>query len=191
MAVNAYRDKVKRRLGIYEDDGQFDSDIDDFTLESIKNLYPIIQRELPPEEYVLAMDGNQIPLLDPTLTGDIVNVRKLELKDDTTGAWQGYDEFTQHENIVSLYTSWVTGKTLRIEGNGRYTNGNVPSEYDQVIICWAMSEFYSLLVGDKRKYNIYSQTTGSRSVDNFRDLSDYYLDRGNQILADRATIRGV
>ncbi len=66
----------------------------------------------------------------------------------------------------------------------------MPLEYNQVVINWIMSEFYSLLVGDKRKYTLYTQTSAARSVDNLRDLSDYYLDRGNQILADRATIRG-
>lgn len=190
MAVNAYRDKIKRRLGIREDDGQFDSDIDDFTLEAIANLYPIVQREMPFETVVLDANKNEIDL--DKLTSAVVNVRKLELQDDITDEWAGNDEFTQHDTIVQLYgTNRVSPTNVRIHGNGRYTNGNVPPELDQVILVWAMSEFYSLLVGDKRKYNIYAQTSGSRSVDNLRDLSDYYLDRGNQILADRATVRGV
>lgn len=191
MAVNSYRDKIKRRLGIYEDDGQFDTDIDDFTVEAVKNLYPIVQRELPFETYTMNANTNEIDLDSDQLTGRIVNVRKLEIQDPVNFNWSGYDEFTQHDNIVSLYGAKSSESTIRLQGNGRYTNGNVPSELDQVIICWAMSEFYSLLVGDKRKYNIYSQSSGARGVDNLRDLSDYYLDRGNQILADRATVRGV
>jgi len=182
---NAYRDRVKRRLGILQDDLQFDSDIDDFTTESINSLYPIVQAELAPESFVLNANSSEIDLSE----SEIVSVRKLKFQDEN-GYLESSDEYTMHADVITIYGSSSYERTVVVEGSGRYDVANVPLEYNQVIINWIMSEFYSLLTGDKRKYNIYTQTTGARSVDNLRDLSDYYLDRGNQILADRATIRG-
>lgn len=190
MAVNAYRDKVKRRLGLNEDDDQFDSDIDDFTIEAVNNLYPIVQAELAPETTDLLANENEIDLHgDENLTGKITSVRRLEIQ-NVEGGYNSTDDYTIHDRTLYLYNSSDYARTIRIQGNGRYVNGTVPIELDQVIINWTMAEFYSLLTGDKRKYTIYTQSTGARSVDNIRDLSDYYLDRGNQLLADRATVRG-
>ena len=189
MAKNAYRDRIKRRLGIREIDLQFDSDIDDFVVEGVNSLFPIVQAELPPEDYVLPANESEIDLRDESLTGFILSVRRLKVQAED-GGFNSFDDYTIHGHTLYLYDSTSSPRTIRIEGLGRYVVDSVPLEYAQVIINWAMSEFYSLLTGDKRKYNIYTQTTGARSVDNLRDLSDYYLDRGNQILADRATIRG-
>ena len=191
MAKNAYRDKLKRRLGIREDENQFDTDIDDFTYEAVANLYPIVQVELPTETYTLPAGENEISLKHEDLSGDIETVRRLEIYSDENDTWNPTDEYTQHDNFIYLYEGFSSGKQIRLHGLGRYNLSNLPKEFEQVVLNWAMSEFYSLLVGDKRKYTIYTQTTGSRSVDNLRDLSDYYLDRGNQLLADRATVRGV
>ncbi|RKZ56091.1 MAG: hypothetical protein DRQ44_17060 [Gammaproteobacteria bacterium] len=182
---NIFRDKAKRRLGILETNLEFDSDIDDFTQEAVANLYPIIQAELEPEEFVLPANEYEISLAD----SDIVSVRKILIQNES-GAWTSTDDYTMHKDVVSLYSSTSSPLNLRIEGSGRYNMSNVPPEFSQVVLYWVISEFYTILTGDKRKYNIYTQVTGARSVDNFRDLSDYYLDRGNQLLADRATIRG-
>ncbi len=182
---NAYRDKAKRRLGIPEADIQFDTDLDDFAIEAVSSLYPIVQAELEPEEFQLPANQSDISLAD----SPIVSIRKIKVQNES-GAWVGTDEYTIHRDVVSLYSSSSSQLNLRIEGSGRYNITDVPPEYSMVVLNWIMSEFYSLLIGDKRKYNIYAQTTGARGVDNLRDLSDYYLDRGNQLLADRATIRG-
>ncbi len=182
---NGYRDRVKRRLGINEDDDSFDSDIDDFTIESIDNLFPIVQVELAPEEFPLLPEEYKVDLS----ASDILSVRKVLLS-NTEGVSESTDDFTMHGETLALYGTSSYARIVTVEGLGRYNIDNVPLEYNQVVINWIMSEFYSLLVGDKRKYTLYTQTSAARSVDNLRDLSDYYLDRGNQILADRATIRG-
>lgn len=190
MDKNTLRSKVKRRLGIKEDETQFDADIDDFVQESVASLFPIVQKEIAPEDFDLPAGENTFNLITPDVSLRIKSIRRLEIYDPSNDTWNPTDEYTQHGSQILLYESFHETKKIRVYGLGPHSYADLPIELIQVVINWAISEFYSMLVGDKRKYNIYTQSNGARSVDNFSSTSQFYLDRGNQLLADRANIRG-
>lgn len=181
--------KIKRRLGIPEANTDFDDDLSDYIEESIDALMPIVQRELAPQTVTLASGDNTIDLT--ALAGDVRSVRLLEIYDTANQQYGSFDEYTQHENTIYLQTSFDESKTINVWGFAPYTQATLPRELAGVVINWAMSEFYSNLVGNSRKYNLYTQSSGARKTDNMRDTSDYYWSRGNQLLVDRATVRGL
>lgn len=180
--------KVKRRLSIPETNTEFDADIADYVSDAVNMLYPIIHRELVPETVTLAKDSNTIDL--STLAGNVKAVRYIEIYDATNSVYNAYDDFVQHGDTLYINYDWDEAKTVKVFGLGAYTESTVPTEFASVVVNWAMSEFYSNLVGNSRKYNLYTQNSGARKADNMRDLSDYYWVRGNQLLVDRAKIEG-
>ncbi len=180
--------KVKRRLGIPETNIEFDTDIADYVEESLAMLSPIIQREMTTETVTLAADANTVDLT--ALTGSVRSLRAVEVYNDLDDIYEPYDGFTQHSTTVYIDRSWDEAKTLKLFPLGAYGESNLPIEFVQVIINWSMSEFYSNLVGNSRKYNLYTQASGARKTDNMRDTSDYYWGRGNQLLVDRAKVSG-
>jgi hypothetical protein len=179
--------RVKRRLGIAEDNTEFDDDINDFVTEAVANLYPVVQCEVAPEVVAVNTDDNSITL--SALAGNLKSVRQIEIE-NADGFYEIYDGFTQHSDTLYLDTSFDDTTNVKVYGLASYTLGTLPSELEQVVINWAMSEFYSNLVGNSRKYNLYTQSSGARKTDNMRDTSDYYWSRGNQLLIDRAKVLG-
>ena len=180
--------KVKRRLKIPAADISFDAEIADYVQESVANLFPVVMDELDPETYALTADTNEIDL--STLDGDVRSIRRLEVFDSGTSKYHNYDEFTQHKRTLYLSRDFIEAKTLRLWPLGPYTSESVPAELEQVVINWSQSEFFSSLVGDARKYNLYTQASGRSKADNMADLSDRYWTKGNQLLIDRAKVRG-
>lgn len=181
MDVETYRERIKTRLSV--DTTDFDTDIDTFVNESVDALYPMVMDEASPEEVSIGTNDTKFDL-----PAGIDDVKRIEYKEGRLYLpFQGV--YHQHGSEV-IFESAPGNLTLRVYGLSRYSVTEVPSQLQTVVINWAMSEFYSMLVGNKRKYNIYAQSSGARSADNMRDLSDYYLDRGNQTLNDRARIHG-
>jgi hypothetical protein len=90
--------------------------------------------------------------------------------------------------VVSELSTSVT--KLRIYGVTTFTLANIPVYLEQAVLWYAMSEFYSYLAGSKSKYNIYTQS-GARSVDNMKDEADFYEDKANVYLNDRAQLYGL
>lgn len=190
MITSTARASVKSRLDISASDTTFDSQIDEFVLSGVSRLYPIAQKELAVQTKVVTVDGFGEASFDlATLTTPAIAARKVDYS--TGGAYSPAPE-TYHNGtnlIVRDLPSFSTA-TLKVYGLAAFVLADVPTYLEQAVIWYAMSEFYDFLAGNKRKYNLYTQS-GARSVDNMKDESEYYEQKANVYLNDRAQLYGV
>lgn len=182
---------VKYRANIPLDNDVFDPELEDFANDAVARLYPIVVRELA-EDTTTTLSADTHTFSLPTGT-DAIRSGGLFIKNstDTDDCYQSYDEFTLHGSTVYLQEDFDTAKTIKILGLGRHTINTLPEEFKVAIVYYVLSDFFSLLAGNKAKYNQYLQATGARSVDNMREMSDWYSEKAAQEVADRAQIQGV
>lgn len=187
MDDSTAQDRVKRKLYIGTSNTDFDTEIDQFVDEAVDELWPILQEELAPDTSTsLAAEENEFDLPD-----GCEGVRWLEASDSqATYLKIPTSDYTVHAGKVYLDEPFAENKTIKVFGLGRYAQADVPAEFCETVICWATSKFYHFLAGNKRKYNIYMQTTGRSGTDNMIDLADYFRDIGNQHLMDRVSLIG-
>lgn len=167
---------------------EFDAELGLFATDAVKRLFPIVQRQMPADTSVtLAKDTHTF-----TLPTGLESIRSggLFIKSTTLTKWESFDEFTQHDRLIYLEGDFTVAKDIKILGLGRYTLKNLPEEYDVAVIYYVLAEFFALLAGNKSKYNTYIQASGARGVDNMRDMADWYTEKANQEVADRAQIEG-
>lgn len=189
LSTSTARAAVKSRLDIPTAMTDFDTAIDEFVLSGVKRLYPIAQNEVATQNKSVSVDSFGEALVDlSALTTPCLSVRKVEAY--SGGAWWPAPD-TYHQGTQLIVRDLNTSVTLlKIYGLTSYILTTVPEYLEQAVIWYAISEFYDYLSGNKRKYNIYSQS-GARAVDNMKDESDYYEQKANVFLNDRATIYGV
>lgn len=191
MITATARASVKKRLDIDSSVTTFDSAIDEFVLSAVSRLYPIAMLELDTETALVTTDGFGEASLDlSTLTSPAVAVRRVE-SSINGGAYTPADDTYHHGSILIIRDLPAsTTLTLKLYGLATHTLVTVPAFLELAVIWYAMSEFYDYLAGNKRKYNMYTQS-GARSVDNMKDEAEFYEQKANVYLNDRTTIYGV
>lgn len=181
------RTAVKDRLDIDSSDATFNTKIDGFVLAAVNRLYPIAQAELPRIEQSITVDSYGEAVVDMAALG-ITAARMVEIS-------SGY-EYDSHSDYyhhgTTLYIRDLTRSTTRarIYGNTPFTLATVPTYLEQAVYWFAMSEFYDFMAGSKKNYNIY-MSSGARDVDNMRDESQYYEQKANVYINDRAKLSGI
>jgi len=190
LTTASARDSVKKRLDIASSVLVFDDAIDEFVLSGVKRLYPIAQRELPVQTSSVVVDNYGEATVDlSVLVTPCKAARKVEY---STGYGFTNSDDNYHHGVMLYLRDLPSGTaTLRIYGLTNYVLDTVTEELESPVFWYAMSEFYTYLVGNKSKYSIYSQSTGARSVDNMQELADYYEQKANVYINDRAHIYGV
>lgn len=189
MDATTTRTSLKRRLDIDASVTTFDAQLDEFVLAAVDRLYPIAQLELTPQIVNTAPDTFGEVVIDlATLTGTPLAARRVE-------AYSGYewykaDDTFHHGTKLIVRNLPVAMSQLKVYGVSSVTLATVPPELKQAVIWYAMSEFYSFLAGNKSKYNIYA-SGGARAVDNMKDEADYYEQKANVYLNDRAKLMGI
>ena len=189
MIDTTARASVKKRLDIDAAVTPFDSAIDEFVLAGVSRLYPIAQLEVDRQEVAVTVDSyGEASVTLSGLTTPVLSARTVEAY--YGAVWSPATE-TYHHGSQLIVSELPTGVTkLRIYGNTAFSLANVPSYLEQAVIWYAMSEFYSYLAGNKSKYNIYNQSN-ARSVDNMKDEADFYEQKANVYLNDRAQLYGI
>lgn len=185
LTTASARTAVKLRLDIPDADVTWDALIDAVVLTAVARLFPICQEEVDVATSDITVDdyGEAVVTLATGTTG----ARRVEISSGY--GWSLADD-TFHQG-TSLYIRDLDSSITqaRIYGLKAYELTTVP-DYLQLAVFWyAMSEFYDYLAGNKRKYNMYV-SGGARQVDNMRDESDFYEQKANQYVNDRATIYG-
>lgn len=184
MEVADARTAVKRLLDI--SDTTFDDDIDAFVTSGVKRLFPFIQKEIAPASVTsfTTKAGSRVEFDLPT---DVEGIRILEAYEGD--GYYEHTDFVIHGNKVIVNSAPSNATEYSVYGLGRYTLANLVEELEQAVIYYACSEFFNLLIGNKRKYNVY-MSNGRPAVENMQDMADYYDQKANIYLNDRGTIYG-
>lgn len=181
---------VKYRLDITG--STWDTQLAEFLQSAVKRLYPYVQREIAPVTVNVTVDNGETSV--NLAAQSIDEVRLLEAYEGVI--WREHDDFIHHGTYLYVQGLSSAATQLKLYGRGRFTLdasvtvSTVPEHLEQAVYWYAMSEFYDYLVGNKSKYSVYAQSTGARSVENMQELAEYYEQKANVYLNDRAQVHG-
>jgi hypothetical protein len=186
---------VKNRLDLVGNT-DFDTVLADFISAAVGRLFPRAGAEVDPQTVSVSPDSyGEVNIVLSTLPTPIADSRQVEGMG--TGAWFPIDSKYVHNKTLRLRDVPSYCTSVRIYGLNRFTlhatvpaNTTIPEELEMAVIWYAMSEFYENLTGNKRKYNIYMQTTGARGVDNMRDEAIYYEQKADAYVEEQAGVYG-
>lgn len=189
MTAEAARERVKEFLDIPTATTDFDSSIDGFVTNGVNRLYPYVQNEVAPQSVTsFTLYSGRAELDLSALSTPLTDVRILEIDDGST--YFEHDKFLVHGSTLLINDIDTDINTLRLFGLARHTVTSLEVEFELPVVYFAVSDFYNMLMGNKRKYNIYMQSTGARGVDNMQDIAQHFEDLANAYLNDRATLYG-
>lgn len=191
MTTAEARTAVKNRLNITLT--TWDTQIDDFINSAVRRLYPRAKREIPsqnPSNFTIDSLGEVSLSLITDFTIALREARKIEVQD--SHGWSRIDDTFHHEDVLTL--RGIPQDTIQIRVFGLTNFTDIEQVYDwllQAVIWYSMAEFYDFLAGNKKNYNAYLQSTGSRAVDNMADQSAYYDTKADRYLEEQTQNYGL
>lgn len=187
MTTAAARDAIKARLSLV--DNTFDSLIESLVSASVNRIFPTAGDPVAAQVKSITTDDYGEAIIDlSSLTTAVNFARKSEYS--TGGAFHPVDRSFHHGNNLYLRGLPTTAINARIYGVKPYTITNLPTYLEQAIIWYGMAEFYDYMASNDSSYNIYSQTSGARAVDNMRDEALYYESKAKVFLNEQAQLYG-
>lgn len=184
---------VKSRLDIT--DASWDTLLAEFIQTATARLYPLAQYEVPAQTKAVTVDGYGETIVDlSTLTTPVLAARSIEAR--AAAEWFKHTDTSHHGTSLTVRDLPSNVTELRIYGLKAFMitsaagTTTLPDYLANAVYWYAISEFFDYLVGNKRKYNIYAQQTGARGVENMNEQAEYYENKANVFLNDRATIYG-
>jgi hypothetical protein len=188
MTTEEARTAVKNRLGIPSGTTTWDTIIDDFVVAAVRRLYPKAALEVAKVEITssgFTVDNlGECEITLSGLTGAPLTARKVEGYDGY--GWAPITDTYTHAGVLRLREVSDEITTLRVYGLKNFAA--IDKVYDwllQAVLWFAMSEFYDYLASNKSSYNIYSQVSGARAVDNMADQSAYLESKAERFLEDQ------
>lgn len=186
------RTKAKTKLDI--SDTTFDTILDDCLEQAVFRIAPYIKYRLAEDTSVtLAADADKFTL---PVSGS--ELQLLYSRVNTTDFWSKIDLWRQNRDVIYITDVSSSARTLKVLATRSY--GFTDADFAQLatdcpaamlpLYLFAMSEFATYLVGNKRKFNIYQQANGSRTLDEMKDLATFYEDRAIRILEDEISAEG-
>lgn len=179
MTTTEARDAVKRKFKITV--ATLNDDIDECVSTAVDLLSPYVKR--PVVDETLTGVSSSTDSLTPTALVDDVDIRSMYVKSNEL--WEKYDNYRVDGNMI-LLKSWLEdGSDVRLFLKVPFTIADIediPAVVTRPMVELACAEFATMLAGDKSRYNIYSQATGARAVDNMIDLAEYYEGRAERRL---------
>lgn len=190
LSTSTARSRVKNLLDIASSNTDFDSIIDEFVLNGVARLYPYVQREVAAQS-VTDFDTPYAGRVEIDMSGLATVIEDARMIEGDTGTeYVELDDYLVHGTTLIINDVDSDISTIRIFGLDRHDLDTVTQEFELPVIYFAISDFYNHLVGDKRRYNIYMQSTGARGVDNMQDMAVHFEDLANAYINDRATLYG-
>lgn len=186
MTLAEYTTAVKRRLDIEVAATEFDDEIGDFIEQSVKRLYPLTAQEVDPEIVSVTIDSYGEGEVSFT-TESLDDVRLVEAYDGSS--WFPVDGVYRHGSKLRVRGLSTDVSQLKLYGLLAYDVETVPGFLELPVIWYSMSEFYDMLAGNKRKYNVYMQNGGA-ALDDMRQESDYYEAKAQRYIEEHATAYG-
>lgn len=192
--IQSARDKVKEKLDIDSSDTTFNTMITEALHRAVFRLKPFVQYSIPVDTTVILSSS------DSSLTLPVSGSRlqRLEKKISTDDYYQKVDGWRQDRDIVYLSETVSDSTTMRIFATRAYSNTDADfallatdcPEAMLPLYLFAMAEFATYLVGMKRKFNIYQQMNGARTLAEMRELAEFYESRAVRILEDEISAEG-
>ena len=188
------RGKVKSKLDIASAVTTFDSLLDDCLEQAIPRLAPWIQYQLAADESVsLAANTDNFTL---PVSGSAL--QRLFARTSSSEYWAKLDLWRQNRDTIYLTDLSSSARSLKILATRpyKYTDADfaqLATDYPSAMLplyLFTMSEFATYLAGNKRKFNIYQQSNGARTLDEMKDLATFYEDRAVRILEDEISSEG-
>lgn len=190
--IQAARTKVKTKLDITNTD--FDSMLLDCLEQAIPRLAPFIQYQIPEDTSVILSTGDTD--FSMPVTGSYL--KRLYSRVSTSDVWREIDVWRKHGNTVYLTQNVGTTTYLKVLAHRpyKYTDADfaqLATDYPAAMLplyLFAMSEFATYIVGNKRKFNIYQQMNGVRTLSEMQELVEFYDNRALRILEDEISAEG-
>lgn len=182
MTPTTAKNSMKMRLDIPASDTTFDSIISSCLSDAVDRLAPTVFREV---------DALLVPVT-PSHGGEaIVDLSQLDVALDDIRELEAVDSFTRWP--VDTYRMHGTelkvrdigsATSLKIYGLQAYTLVTLPPFLKPAVFYYAQSIFYTFLLSNKAKYNVYMQN-GGRAVDEMANLVDFWETKGDDFLKDK------
>lgn len=182
---------AKRRLDITVITDEFTTVLETFVEDSVKRLYPYAAAEVDEQEVTtFRNDNGEVKInLQTDLATAVLGFRDIEYT--TNGdSWHPVEAKTAHGKFLTVRGVPSDATALKIYGLNPYTLETLPEYLELAIVYYTCAEFFNYLIGNKRKYNVYMQASGARTVENMQDMAAYYEQKADTYVADRATIYG-
>lgn len=183
MTAPQVLDKVKNRLDIPLATTTFDTVLNDFIDSAKVRLFPRVALEIEAQtvtNFTATYGETELDLVTD-FTEDIHAAREIE---GTAGyGWYRLTNFHHHGSKLRIREILEGTTELKVYGLAPFSDmSDVPLHYLQPLYWYAMAEFYDYLAGNNSQYTIYTQTTGSRGVDNMQEVSAYFDSKADRFL---------
>lgn len=190
--LNAARTKIKTKLDIT--DTTFDTMLLECIEQAFPRLAPYLQYQIAENTSVTMATGDD----SFTLPVSGSSLERLYSRTNSNDSWREVDLWRQHRDKIYINEAIGTTTSLKIIAHRPfvYTDADCASlaaDYPAAMLplyLFAMSEFATMLVGNKRKFNIYQQSNGSRTLAEMRELVDFYDSRAVAILENEISAEG-
>jgi hypothetical protein len=192
--IQTARNVVKSKLDIATGDTTFDTILTEAVQEAIPRVYPYVQNQLAEDTSVTLATGDD-KFTIPT-AGSVVE--NIYWRATTADAWEEVESWRQWNDIVYLEEVVTQPMTVKVlaKSNFAVTDAGLlalQTKYPAVMLpiyYFAMAQFAIRLIGNKRKFNIYQQMNGNRTLSEMQELHDFYDNNAKQILEDEISAEG-
>ena len=184
--------KVKNKLDI--NDATFDTDILENLEQAVPRLAPYLQYQLPEDTSVTLASGDDS--FNLPVTGSSLD--RLYFRTSSTEVWREVDLWRQHRSKVYLNENVNTVTYVKVIASRPFVYSDadlalLAADYPAAMLplyLYACAEFATMIVGNKRKFNIYQQMNGARSLSEMQDLVTFYENRAVAILENELSAEG-
>ena len=184
--------KVKNKLDI--NDATFDADILENLEQVVPRLAPYLQYQLPEDTSVTLASGDDS--FNLPVTGSSLD--RLYFRTSSTEVWREVDLWRQHRSKVYLNENVNTVTYVKVIASRPFVYSDadlalLAADYPAAMLplyLYACAEFATMIVGNKRKFNIYQQMNGARSLSEMQDLVTFYENRAVAILENELSAEG-
>jgi len=183
--------RVKEKLDIASGITIFDTIITDCLQDSMPRLGNFFQYDMPEDTTVtLATSADSFNL--PNVASVL---QKMFIRTNTNEVWRNFDYWNQHGSKIYLYDSIPSLYYVMLLARRSFVwldsdLALMPVEAEAPLYMFACSEFATVIAGNKRKFNIYQQTNGARSLDEMTKLAEWYDQRATRMCEDAISSEG-
>lgn len=188
----AARTKIKTKLDIQ------DTTFDAMLLECIEQVIP---RLAPYISYRIAEDTSvTLATHADNFTLPVANslLDRMYIRESVNDVWREHDLWRQNRNTIYISEPISRTTYVKLIAHRPYTNTDADLALLMVdtpaallpLYFFAMSEFATYIIGNKRKFNIYQQSNGVRTLDEMQQLSQFYENKAIRILEDELSAEG-
>jgi hypothetical protein len=188
------RSSVKVKLDIPAATTTFDAMLLECITQAIPRLSPWIQYQIAEDTSVSLASGADSFTL-PVATSSL---QRMYIRQASTYPWQEIDIWRQHRNTIYLSEPIGTAYSVKVIASRPYADSDADMALLMVdcpaallpLYNFVMAEFATMLVGNKRKFNLYQQMNGVRTLSEMQELVQFYERRAVEILENEISAEG-